>query len=248
MSILEHIERQELAAGLYIVSTPIDNLEDITLRALRILRDADAVLAEDTRVTRRLLDHYGIRARLVSYHGHNETGRIPQVLAHLESGQAVALVSDAGTPGISDPAHKLVKAALQAGLSVVPVPGPTAAIAGLVASGMPTDRFRFEGFLPRKKGRQTLLRQLAEEPGTIVVYEAAVRLGKTIGDIVKHIGNRYIVVSREITKRYEEFLRGQAEELLVILAERPVKGEVVLFIAGTDFKPIDLTKSTSDEQ
>lgn len=222
---------------LFIVSTPIGNLEDITLRALRVLREADTIFAEDTRTTGRLLDHYQIRNRLMSYHAHNEQGRIPQVIEFLKNGAQIALVSDAGTPGISDPAHKLVKAAISEGITVVPVPGPTAAIAALVVSGLPCDRFVFEGFLPRKKGRQTKLKQLDEEPGTIIVYEAAVRLRKTVEDIVKYMGNRYIVVSRELTKKYEEFLRGDALSLLEELKTRSLKGEIVLLIAGRNFKP-----------
>ena len=224
---------------LYIVSTPIGNLEDITLRALRILKEVDAILAEDTRNTGRLLAHYQINNRMMSYHAHNESGRIPQVIEMLTSGQNLALVSDAGTPGISDPGHRLVKAAIQHNLPIVPVPGASAVLAALVASGLPTNRFVFEGFLPRKKGRQTKLRQLAEEPGTIVIYESAVRIQKTIRDIVNSMGNRYIVISRELTKIYEEFLRGTAEDILAALENRTLKGEVVLLIAGTEFKPIE---------
>lgn len=232
-------ERPPLAPGLYIVSTPIGNLEDITLRALRILESVDVVFAEDTRVSGRLLKHFGIRNRLMSYHGHNERGRVPQIVGMLKQQQRVALISDAGTPGISDPAHKLVKAAISAELPVIPVPGATAAMTALVASGLPTDRFVFEGFLPRKKGRQTKLQYLSSEPGTIILYENPLRLQKTLQDIVKHFGNRYIVVSRELTKRYEEFIRDYAENLLDNLANYALKGEVVLLVAGKDFKPLE---------
>ncbi len=226
------------AAGgrLYIVSTPIGNLEDITLRALRILKEADLVCAEDTRVTGRLLAHYQIKNTLLSYHSYNEAARIPQILNHLNEGRRIALVSDAGTPGISDPAHKLVKAAISAGIPVEPLPGPTASIAALVASGLPTDRFVFEGFLPRKKGRQTRLKFLSEEPGTIILYESAPRIQKTIEDIVKNFGNRYIVISRELTKKFEEFIRGDAGEVLQTLKTRSLKGEIVLLIAGTEYR------------
>ncbi len=226
-------------AILYLVSTPIGNLEDITLRALRILREVDFIFAEDTRVTGRLLAHYDIKNRMMSYHAHNEAGRIPQIIGYLQEGQQIALVTDAGTPGISDPGHKLVKAAIRAEIPIVPVPGATAAIAALVASGLPTNRFVFEGFLPRKKGRQTKFRQLAEEPGTIILYESTHRIQKTIEDIVKHLGNRYIVVSRELTKKFEEFTRGHAQDVLGIIDKRTLKGEIVLLIAGNDFKPID---------
>jgi len=226
-------------ATLYLVSTPIGNLEDITLRALRILREVDFIFAEDTRVTGRLLAHYDIKNRMMSYHAHNEAGRIPQIIGYLREGQQVALVTDAGTPGISDPGHKLVKAAIRAQLPIVPVPGATAAITALVASGLPTNRFVFEGFLPRKKGRQTKFRQLAEEPGTIILYESPHRIQKTIEDIVKHLGNRYIIISRELTKKFEEFIRGHAQDVLGIIDKRTLKGEIVLLIAGNDFKPID---------
>jgi 16S rRNA (cytidine1402-2'-O)-methyltransferase len=224
---------------LFIVSTPIGNLEDITLRALRILKEADMIFAEDTRVTRRLLSHYQIENQLLSYHSHNEAGRIPQIIQFLKEGRQIALVSDAGTPGISDPAHKLVKAAIAEKLSIEAIPGATAGITALVISGLPTNRFVFEGFLPRKKGRQTKLKFLNEEPGTIILYESAQRIHKTVEDIVKNMGNRYIVILRELTKKYEETLRGYAEELLAELKKRPLKGEIVLLISGTDFKPIE---------
>jgi 16S rRNA (cytidine1402-2'-O)-methyltransferase len=224
---------------LFIVSTPIGNLEDITLRALRILKEVDLICAEDTRVTRRLLSHYEIKNELLSYHSYNEAARIPQLIRYLREGRQIALVSDAGTPGISDPAHKLVKAAITAQISIEPVPGATASITALVVSGLPTNRFVFEGFLPRKKGRQTKLKFLSEEPGTIILYESAQRIHKTVEDIVKYMGNRYIVILRELTKKYEECIRGYAEDLLSGLKTRQLKGEIVVLISGTDFKPID---------
>lgn len=231
--------QQSNAGTLYIVSTPIGNLEDITYRAVRILGEVDYVLAEDTRVSGRLLSHYDIKTRLLSYHAHNEAGRVPQVIRFLQEGQNIALISDAGTPAISDPGHKLVKAAIQANVTIVPLPGASAVLAALVASGMPTNRFVFEGFLPRKKGRQTKLKFLSEEPGTIILYETAPRIQKTLQDIVMHLGNRYIVVSRELTKKFEEFIRGYAEDLLSELQTRKLKGEIVLLVAGTQFKPIE---------
>lgn len=227
------------AGVLYLVSTPIGNLEDITLRALRILKEADLICAEDTRVTGQLLKHFDIKNKLLSYHSHNERSRIPRIIRYLQEGRHIALVSDAGTPGISDPAYRLVKEAIREGIKVVPVPGPVAAIAALVASGLPTNRFVFEGFLPRKKGRQKKLRELCEEKGTIIIYESAMRIQKTLQDIVKHCGNRYIVISREVTKKFEEFLRGNAEDILQELTSRKLKGEIVLLIAGKDFKSIE---------
>jgi len=224
---------------LFLVSTPIGNLEDITARALRILREVDLVLAEDTRRSGRLLSHYGIQNRLLSYYSYNEKKRIPGVIEALKSGKNVALITDAGTPGISDPAHRLVTAVIKESIEVSPIPGPSAAIAALVASGLPTQRFVFEGFLPRKKGRQKKLNFLKEEPGTIILYESPYRVQKTLEDIVKIFGNRYIVISRELTKSFEEFIRGNAEDVLLRLKDKTVKGEVVLLIAGTEFKTFD---------
>lgn len=221
---------------LYIVSTPIGNLEDITLRALRILKEADIICAEDTRVTGVLLKHYSIKNRMLSYHAHNERGRIPQIIGYLKEGQNIALVCDAGTPGISDPAYRLVSSAIRENITVTPIPGPSAVLAALVASGLPTDRFVFEGFLPKKKGRQTKWKEICEERGTVILYESPMRVQKTVEDIVKYCGNRYIVISREITKKFEEFIRGNAHEVLETLKTRKLKGEIVLLIAGKDYK------------
>ncbi len=229
--------KQTETGKLFLVSTPIGNLEDITLRALRILKECDLVLAEDTRTTQRLLSHFGISNKILSYYSYNELKRIPQVIEALNSGKNIALVSEAGTPLISDPGHKLVVAAIRNRLQVVPVPGASAALAGAAASGLPTDRLVFEGFLPRKKGRQTRLSQLAAEEGTIIIYESALRIQKTIEDIVKIFGNRYIVLARELTKMYEEFIRGFPEDILQNLKERKLKGEIVLLVAGTKFQP-----------
>ncbi len=236
---MTHVNHSGDTGVLYLVSTPIGNLEDITLRALRILKEVDVICAEDTRVTGRLLKHYDISNKLLSYHSHNERSRVPQLIRYLKEGRHLAVVSDAGTPGISDPAYRLVKEAIREDIKVIPVPGPTAAIAALVASGLPTHRFVFEGFLPRKKGRQKKFRELCEENGTIVIYESPLRIQKTVQDIVKHCGNRYIVISREVTKKFEEFLRGYAEDILQELASRKLKGEIVLLIAGKDFKSIE---------
>lgn len=232
---------------LYVVSTPIGNLEDITLRALRILKEVDLICAEDTRTLQRLLSHYNIKNRLLSYYSYNEDKRIPQILEYLERGQDIALVSEAGTPGISDPGQRLVSACVQRRIQVIPLPGASAVLAALVASGLPTNRFIFEGFLPRKKGRQKKLKMLAEEEGVIIVFESAVRIEKTIEDVVKIMGNRYIVVSRELTKKFEEFIRGFAVEVLSQLASRKLKGEIVLLIAGKDFKTSHLKETSPGE-
>lgn len=226
--------------SLFLISTPIGNLEDISFRAARLLTEVDLICAEDTRVTGRLLAHLQIKNRMISFYAQNSAGRVPQVIDYLQQGQDIALVSDAGTPGISDPGYILVKACVKAKIPVVPVPGASALLAAITASGLPSDRFVFEGFLPRKKGRQTKLTALASEPGTIVIYESAVRIQKTIEDIGKHFGNRYIVIARELTKRFEEFIRGDSTAVLESLDTRKLKGEIVLLIAGTDFKPYDV--------
>jgi len=209
---------------LYIVSTPIGNLKDITLRALEVLKAVDFICAEDTRTTARLLNHYGIRSQLVSFYSHNQRHRIPGILQRL------------GTPGISDPGYLLIRAAIEREIPVSPIPGPTAFVAAVVASGLPTHRIVFEGFLPKKKGRQKKLRELAEETGTIVVYESPHRIVKTLEEIVNIFGNRYIVLARELTKVYEEFIRGPVTEVLEKVQQRKIKGEIVLVIAGADFQ------------
>lgn len=221
---------------MYIVSTPIGNLEDITFRAVRILAEVNLICAEDTRTLQRLLDHYQIKNRILSYYSYNEAKRIPQIIQYLLQGQSIALTSEAGTPTISDPGHRLVSECIQNGITVVPVPGASAVMAALTASGLTTNRFVFEGFLPRKKGRQKKLKMLAEEEGTIIIFESAIRIQKTIEDVVKIMGNRYIVLSRELTKKFEEFIRGFAEDMLSQLASRKLKGEIVLLIAGKNFK------------
>ena len=218
--------------ALYLVATPIGNLEDISLRALRVLREADLVACEDTRHTGNLLAHFEIEKPTISYHEHNEADRTPELLAKLEAGLRIALVSDAGTPLISDPGYRLVTAAIAAGIPVVPIPGASAMLGALSASGMATDSFRFCGFLPPKVSqRRKLLEQLGEETCTLVCYEAPHRILETLADITEVLGDRPVVVARELTKMHEEFLRGTASEVAAMLAARPsVKGEITLVI------------------
>jgi len=218
---------------LYLVATPIGNLEDITLRALRMLREADLLAAEDTRRTRRLLDHYDISRPLISYHDHNKQHRSTRLLRALEEGRSVALVSDAGTPGISDPAFYLVRLAVERDLPVVPVPGPASPIAALVVSGLPPDRFVFEGFLPVKAGkRRARLQELAGESRTIVLFESPHRLVRTLGDILGILGDRPAAVARELTKKFEEVSRGPVSGLLERYGEKKPKGEMVIIVGG----------------
>lgn len=224
-----------MAGILYVVATPIGNLEDITLRALRVLREADLIAAEDTRHTQTLLARYDVRARLTSYHEHNEHAKARDLVARLESGQSVALVCDAGTPTLSDPGYRLVRAALKAGIRVVPVPGPSAVTAVLSVSGLPTDRFVFEGFLPAKKGeRKARLRSLAAEARSLVFFEAPHRIRETLGDMFEHFGDREIVLAREVTKTYEEFLRGRLSQVASALAASEPRGEFTLVVRGSE--------------
>ncbi len=219
---------------LYLVATPIGNLEDITLRALRVLREADLIACEDTRQTRKLLGHYGISRSLVSYHEHNERRRAGELLARLKAGANVALVSDAGTPLISDPGHRLVEAARDAGIPVVPVPGPSALVAALTASGLPADAFHFAGFLPAKRSeRLRTLASLRNEPATLVFYEAPHRILETLADLEETFGPRRMVLARELTKVHEEFLRGTATQIRQALSGRPsIRGEITLVVEG----------------
>ena len=211
---------EPLAPGLHIVATPIGNLRDISLRALATLAGADAVLAEDTRVSRVLLAHYGINTPLIPYHEHNAASMRPQVLGRLAAGEALALISDAGTPLVSDPGYKLVADVVAASAFVTAVPGASAVMAGLVLSGLPTDRFFFEGFLPEKSGaRRTRLSELASVPGTLVFFESARRLADTLADVAAVLGPRPTAVARELTKKFEEVRRGTATELSAIFAE-----------------------------
>lgn len=218
---------------LYLVATPIGNLEDITLRALRVLKEVDLVAAEDTRHSRKLFAHYGIGTSLTSYFAHNEREKGEKLLAALREGRSVALISDAGTPAISDPGYLLVYACRQEGIPVTPVPGPSALIAALAASALPTERFAFEGFLPpRSKPRREALRALAGEPRTLLFYEAPHRLAATLADIGTEMGEgREVVVARELTKLHEEFFRGTAAEAVEHFGRGRVRGEIVLLVA-----------------
>ncbi len=221
---------------IYLVATPIGNLEDITLRALRVLKEAELIACEDTRQTRKLLEHYDIRKPLVSYHEHNEVARAEELVEKAASGSTIAVVSDAGMPGISDPGYRVVRRAIERGVPVVPVPGPVAAAAALAASGLPAEAFRFGGFLPPKQGqRRKLLESLAAETATLVFYEAPHRILAALEDVVAVLGPRPVVVARELTKVHEEFLRGPAGEVLAGLRRRPsVKGEITLLIGRAE--------------
>ncbi len=220
------------AGCLFIVSTPIGNLSDITLRALEQLRQVHCIAAEDTRRTRILLNKYEIRAKLSSFNSHNQAQKGPQFIRLLKEGKDIALVSDAGTPGVSDPLYHLVRLALEADLAVVAVPGPSAVLTALTVSGLPMDRFVFEGFLPRKKGRKTHLEALAKETRTLVFYESPHRIGKTLRDFHAVMGDRRAVLARELTKKYEEVIRGSLESLIALAEKRTFKGEITLILEG----------------
>jgi 16S rRNA (cytidine1402-2'-O)-methyltransferase len=221
---------------LYVVGTPIGNLEDITLRALRLLKEADLIACEDTRQSRKLLDHYAISKPLVSYHEHNEQQRAQELLQRLAEGKNIALISDAGMPGISDPGYRVVKLAVERGIPVIPVPGPSAVITALAASGLATDEFGFRGFLPAKAGqRRTALEELRSILHTVIMYEAPHRIVEALEDVVQVLGpKRPVVVARELTKMHEEFIRGTAEEVLHILRGREVRGEITLLIGKAE--------------
>jgi 16S rRNA (cytidine1402-2'-O)-methyltransferase len=224
-----------MSPTLFIVPTPIGNLEDITLRALRVLRETETIACEDTRVTGNLLRHYEIpRKTLISYFAGNEQARVGQIIGVLQRGENVVLVSDAGTPGISDPGVRLIAAAIAAGIRIEPLPGANAAITAVVASGLPTDSIVFEGFLPHKKGRQTMLRRLAEEERTIVLYESPHRIVKTLSELAEHLGpDRRASLGRELTKLHEEINRGTLAELHAEYAGRAsIKGEFVVVVEG----------------
>ncbi|HEY4086841.1 MAG TPA: 16S rRNA (cytidine(1402)-2'-O)-methyltransferase [Bryobacteraceae bacterium] len=225
-----------MSGRLYVVATPIGNLEDITYRAVRILKEVDWIACEDTRTTRRLLDHYGISRPTLSYHEHNETGRAAELIARIQQGETGALVSDAGTPLLSDPGYRLVHAAAEAGVRVEALPGPSALLAALVVSGLPTDRFLFAGFLPAKQGqRRNVLESVAEEAATLVFYEAPHRITETLEDITATLGQRPVVVGRELTKLHEETLRGTADEIRKSLITRDaIRGEFVVMIGKAE--------------
>lgn len=224
---------------LYIVPTPVGNMEDITFRAIRILREADLVLAEDTRTSAVLLKHYDIRNHLLSHHKFNEHGTSASVVSRLQSGQTVALISDAGTPGISDPGFYLVREAVRAGVEVQCLPGATAFVPALVSSGLPCDRFCFEGFLPQKKGRRTRLESLSREQRTMIFYESPYRLVKTLRQLAEVFGgDRQASVCREISKVHEESVRGTLTEVADHFTETEPRGEIVIIVAGADPKDI----------
>ncbi|GGA65383.1 ribosomal RNA small subunit methyltransferase I [Edaphobacter acidisoli] len=227
-------EAQPLAPGLYLVATPIGNLEDITLRALRVLESVDRIACEDTRQTQKLLNHFSIATPTISYHMHNEGPRAEELTAELKQGARIALVSDAGTPGISDPGVELVAAAVAAGIAVFPIPGANAAISALIASGLSTERFIFHGFLPAKAGqRKTALEQFPRNGATHIFYEAPHRIAETLSDIEAVFGaDQHVVLARELTKLHEEFLRGQVSKLRAELNARPaIRGEMVLLFS-----------------
>ena len=222
---------------LYLVPTPLGNLKDITLRALEVLKEVDLILCEDTRTSQKLLQHYQINKPLTPYHQHNEHRVADHLVAQLQVGKKMALITDAGTPGISDPGFLLVRACIQQGVTVNCLPGATAFVPALINSGFSAQRFCFEGFLPLKKGRQTLLKLLTTETRTIILYESPVRLVKTLTDLATYMGEtRRASVSREITKMFEETRRGTLQELIAYFTQKPPKGEIVLVLEGRDEK------------
>lgn len=227
-------------AKLFLVPTPIGNLKDITLRALEILKEADCILAEDSRISGNLLKHYTISKPIISYHKFNEHQTVNHLIERIKSGQKMALVSDAGTPSISDPGFLLVRECIQQGIEIECLPGATAFVPALVNSGIPTDRFCFEGFLPQKKGRQTRLKLLAEENRTMVFYESPFRLIKTLTDFSEYFGSdRKASVSRELSKLHEENKQGSLTELILHFKDKNIKGEIVIVIAGKETKSSD---------
>ncbi len=219
--------------NIYIVATPIGNLEDITLRALRVLQEVDLVLCEDTRHTKRLLDRYEIKAETMSYHQHSKIAKIDKIIELIKSGKNLALVSDAGTPGISDPGNMLIKHLVESKIDVniVPIPGPSAVISALSISGFPTDKFVFLGFAPHKKGRQTFFKNIANEKRTVAFYESPHRISKALDSMQEFFPEKQIVVCRELTKIYETVYRGNAEEIIKILTPEKIKGEFVVVVS-----------------
>jgi len=244
------IERISLASGLYVVATPIGHLGDVTLRALATLNSADLVLCEDTRVTRKLLDRYDLAPRLLAYHEHNAASVRPKILAELKAGRAVALVSDAGTPLISDPGYKLVAEALDAGFRVYPVPGASALLAALVSAGLPTDRFFFEGFLPAKAGqRKNRIAELKTIPSTLLFYETGPRLAESLRDLADVLGARMAAVCRELTKVFEETRRGTLGDLASHYeASGAPKGEIVIVVSSPDPATTNVSAEELDEK
>jgi 16S rRNA (cytidine1402-2'-O)-methyltransferase len=220
---------------LHIVATPIGNLEDITFRAVRVLQEVDLIAAEDTRTSKKLLNQYSISTPLTSFHSHSNDKKLVELIQKLKNGQQIALISEAGTPGISDPAFKLVTMAVKEGIKVIPIPGVSAVITALSVSAAPTDKFIYLGFLPQKKGRQTALKKLAIEERTVVIYESVHRIEKTLNELLENIGDRYICVGREMTKMFEEFFRGSISEAIAHFKSKKVKGEFTVVISPADY-------------
>lgn len=225
---------KEEKGKLYLVSTPIGNLGDITHRAIEILSSVPLVAAEDTRQSRKLLTHYNLNTPLISYYEHNRFSRIPKLMDHLNDGKDLALITDAGTPGVSDPAYRIVREAIEHSINVVSIPGPSAVLAALVASGLPTDRFIFEGFLPPKKGRKKRIEKIMDEEATIIYYESPHRLARALRQFYEILGDRPAVVSRELTKMYEEIKRGTLSELYAYYDQTKPRGECVILIGKND--------------
>jgi 16S rRNA (cytidine1402-2'-O)-methyltransferase len=224
---------EQIKTALYIVSTPIGNLEDISFRAINILSNVDYILAEDTRKTKILLDHYKIQKQLISFYSYVERRKIPEIIGRMKEGSSYALVTDAGTPGVSDPAFSIIRAALDEGIEVIHIPGASAFISALVISGLPFDKFVYEGFLPLKKGRNKRLNQLKSEERTIVLYESPHRIIKTLKEVFEILGNRQVAICRELTKKFEEVIRGKLSEILEKENELKQLGEFCLVIEGT---------------
>jgi 16S rRNA (cytidine1402-2'-O)-methyltransferase len=230
---IEINNKELLASGLYIVSTPIGNLKDITLRALEILKSVDLIACEDTRHTGLLLNHYNIKNKLTSFYEYNKKERTPEIISLLKQDKSVAIVSDAGTPGISDPGYYLIREAIKENLSVIPIPGPSALLAALVVSGLSSDRFAFEGFLQKREGRKCKkLESLKTELRTMVFYDSPYRVINTLKDILEILGDRNIVLERELTKKFETVMRGKTSEILHELENKKIKGEIVLVVEG----------------
>ncbi len=234
--------------ALYLVATPIGNLADITYRAVHILKSVDLIAAEDTRTSSVLMNHYAIQTPLKSYHSHNIPTQTPWLVEKLKAGESIALISDAGTPGISDPGYHLVRACVENGIRVIPIPGASAFIAALIASGLPTQSFVYEGFLPHKKGRQTRIASLVDETRTIIFYESPHRIHKTLAQLAEALGERRCVLAREITKKFEEFISGTLQELSESLIDKKVKGELVLIVEGKSKKKLRIKNYELREQ
>ena len=231
---MEKISSETTFGKLYIVSTPIGNLDDITLRALNTLKEIDLIAAEDTRRTRKLLNHYQVKTPLTSYFEHSGFKKAQSLVSQLKKGKDIAIVSEAGTPSISDPGYKLTKLAIENNIKVIPIPGATALITALSASGLPTNSFIFEGFIPRKSGkRRNFLLSLKDQPKTLIFYESPRRLLSSLKDILEVLGDREIVIARELTKIFEEVIRGKISEVIELLEDKTIKGEITILVSGT---------------